>query len=135
MTTKESPAVEETEVTAKAKRRVFTAAYKKRILQEAESCQQPGEIGALLRREGLYSSHLAVWRKAQREFGEDRGLQARRRGPPPKPADDRDLRIAQLERDLAAVRAELARSNTVIEIQKKVSALLGLPSMTPSEVR
>jgi len=123
----EKPSVEETEVTAKAKRRTFTADYKKRILTEADACTKVGEVGALLRREGLYSSHLAVWRKAQRDRGMVAGLEVRKRGPAPRPVDARDVRITKLEQELAGVRMELGRSNAVIEIQKKVSELLGLP--------
>lgn len=127
MKTNEKPVIQETEVTAKAKRRRFTAEFKQRVLKEAAACTKTGELGALLRREGLYSSHLAVWRKAQRERGEERGLQERARGRRATPVDARDLRITSLERQLAGVQADLSRSNAVIEIQKKVSDLLGLP--------
>src|SRR2546430_17354162 len=71
----------EVEVVAKAERRRFTAEYKLKVLREAEDCQRPGEIGALLRREGLYWSNLTHWRK-QRESGELAGVKAERRGPP-----------------------------------------------------
>jgi transposase-like protein len=133
MKTNETLVVEGTEVTAKATRRRFAAEYKKRILKEADECTRTGEVGALLRREGLYSSHLTVWRKAQREHGVERGLEPRRRGPQARPVDARDLRITGLERELAGIRAELGRSKAVIEIQKKVSELFGLIPAPTSE--
>lgn len=117
--------VQETEVTEKARRRRFTADYKKRILAEADRCTQSGEVGALLRREGLYSSHLTTWRTAVRERGELHGLDPRQRGPKAKPRDERDTKIAELEKEAAKLRAKLERANAVIEIQKKVSELLG----------
>lgn len=81
------------EVTEKAKRRRFAAAEKLRILKEAGACEKAGEIAALLRREGLYSSHLVSWRRARAQ-GETKGLQAKRRGPVPKVADERDQKLA-----------------------------------------
>ncbi len=89
--------VEDVEVTAKARRRRFTAEYKRRILAETDACTKAGEIGALLRREGLYSSILTKWRVMQ-ERGELSGLAARKRGPKPQVRDGRDQRITQLER-------------------------------------
>jgi len=133
MNVQQTPAVKETEVTEKAKRRSFTAEYRSKILDEASRCTKTGEIGALLRREGLFSSHLSIWRKAQRERGERRGLDARKRGPPAKPQDERDLRIASLERENARLRVDLVRSTTVIEIQKKVSELFGIQPTTHRE--
>ena len=125
-----TPPVKETEVTAKATRRRFTAEYKAKILKEASLCTRHGEVGALLRREGLYSSNLTAWRMAQLQRGEHAGLVSRKRGP--KAPDERDRQLARLERELATVRGELTRSNAVIEIQKKVSELLGLPPLTTS---
>jgi transposase-like protein len=87
---------QEVEVLAKARRRRFTLEYKRRILREADRCRKPGEIGALLRREGLYSSQLSAWRAA-RERGELGGQGARKRGPEAKPPDASAKRIAQLE--------------------------------------
>ncbi len=117
---------------AKATRRRFTAEYKAKILKEADLCMQRGEVGALLRREGLYSSNLTAWRTAQLQRGERAGLESRKRGP--KAPDERDRQLSKLERELATVRGELARSNAVIEIQKKVSELLGLrPLMNGGE--
>jgi transposase-like protein len=121
-----STPVVETEVTEKAKRRGFTGEYKKKILAEADRCTEPGAVGALLRREGLYSSHLTTWRRALRERGELHGLEPRKRGPKTQPRDPRDERILALERRAEKLQAELDRANTVIEIQKKVSELLGV---------
>jgi transposase len=115
-----------TEVVAKAQRRRFTAAEKLRVLREADRCTKPGELGALLRREGLYSSHLSAWRAA-RQRGELAGLTPRRRGPKAKPVDPRDRRIAELERDQQRLQARLERAEGLIEVQKKVSQLLGIP--------
>src|SRR5882672_889639 len=91
------PVVQETEVRAKARRRRFTAAEKLRVLREADGCTKSGELSALLRREGLYSSHLSAWRAA-RSRGELAGLTPRRRGPQAKPTDPRDKKIVELER-------------------------------------
>src|SRR3972149_11146958 len=87
---------EEIEVVAKAQRRRFAVAYKRRVLQEAARCTKPGEVGALLRREGLYSSHLAAWRAAEAR-GELAGENARRRGPKARPESPDVKRILQLE--------------------------------------
>ena len=114
----------EVEVLAKAERRRFTVEYKRRILQEADSCTKSGELGALLRREGLYSSHLAAWRAA-RARGELTGLSPRKRGPKAKvPAADAK-RILQLERENRRLRARAERAEALVELQKKVAALLG----------
>ena len=116
----------ETEVTAKAARRRFTAAEKLRVLREADRCTKPGELGALLRREGLYSSHISAWRQARRD-GELAGLTPRPRGPKARPVDSRDKKIAELERETRRLRARLERAEGLIEVQKKVAALLGTP--------
>jgi transposase-like protein len=116
----------ETEVVAKARRRRFTASEKLRMLKEAEGCTRPGELGALLRREGLYSSHLSAWRAA-RQRGELAGLAPRARGPKAKPMDPRDKKIAELERETRRLQARLERAEGLIEVQKKVSQLLGIP--------
>jgi len=116
----------ETEVVAKARGRRFTAAEKLRVLKEADGCMRPGELGALLRREGLYSSHLSAWRAA-RQRGELAGLTPRRRGPPPQRPDPRDRKITELERDNRRLQARLERAEGLIEVQKKVSQLLGIP--------
>ena len=115
----------EVEVLAKAARRRFTSEYKRRILKEADGCSKPGEIGALLRREGLYSSHLSAWRAA-RERGELAGLAPRRRGPRPRPIDARDRRIRALERENRRLAARAERAEALVEVQKKLSVLLGI---------
>lgn len=116
----------ETEVVAKARRRRFTAAEKLRVLREADRCTKPGELSALLRREGLYSSHLSTWREARRR-GELAGLTPRARGPKAKPVDPRDKKIAELERETRRLQARLERAEGLIELQKKVAQLLGNP--------
>ena len=116
----------ETEVVAKAQRRRFTAEYKRRILREADRCTHPGEIGALLRREGLYSSHLTSWRAA-RDRGELAGLAPKTRGPKPTPPDPRDKKIAEQERELVRWKQRAERAEALVELQKKVAALLGAP--------
>lgn len=115
------------EVTLKAKRRTFPPEYKLRILDEAAHCTKPGERGALLRREGLYSSHLTHWRRELRE-GALNGLKPKKRGPK---SDPLAVENAQLKREIMRLQAKLGRAETIIEVQKKLSQLLGLP--TPSE--
>jgi transposase-like protein len=122
--TEVGPKVREVEVLAKAERRRFTAEYKRRVLKEADGCTKPGELGALLRREGLYSSHLSSWRAA-RARGEFSGLTARKRGPKARPPDPNAKRILALERENRRLRARAARAEALIELQKKVAALLG----------
>ena len=114
----------EVQVVAKPKRRRFTAQYKRSILQQADACAQTGELSALLRREGLYSSHLHSWRQA-RQHGELAGLAAKKRGPMPKKVDPRDSRIAELEKQLAKECARRKRAERLVEIQKKVAELFG----------
>ena len=116
----------ETEVLAKAQRRRFTAEYKRRILKEAARCMRPGEIGALLRREGLYSSALTAWRTA-RERGELAGLTPKKRGPWARRGDLRDRKIAAQEREIAQWRARAQRAEALVEIQKKFSEMVGAP--------
>ena len=115
----------EVEVLAKAMRRRFSAEYKRRVLQEADACSKSGELGALLRREGLYSSHLAAWRAA-RSRGELAGLSAKRRGPKGQQPDPRDKRIAEFERDVHRLRARAERAEALVAVQKKLSQLLGI---------
>lgn len=116
----------EVEVTEKAKRRSYGAEYKRRIVKEADACKTPGEIGELLRREGLYSSHLAGWRAA-RDRGElAPGTPAKKRGPKAQSSDPRDQRIAQLERENARLTQRAERAEAIAEIQKKLSVLLGV---------
>lgn len=110
-------------VSEKAKRRRFTAEYKLRILREAEQCKVPGGIVAMLRREGLYSSHLTDWRR-ERDRIAGEVLSARKRGPK---AQAEDPRIQQLERENAQLKRRLQRVELMLEIQKKASELLGIP--------
>ncbi len=114
------------EVSDTAKRRRFTAKYKLEILRKADRCTKHGELGALLRKEGIYSSNVSAWRRA-RERGELAGLKPKKRGRKAKPKDARDKQITQLERENRRLHQKLAQAETVIEIQKKVSALLGIP--------
>jgi transposase len=112
--------VPDPELVAQAKRRRFTAKYKLEILEKADACTRPGEVGELLRREGLYTSHLTYWRKqrkdgALKELGQSRGR---------KPADSRDAQIASLTRRAERAEVELAKMKRVVEIQGNVSALL-----------
>jgi transposase len=112
------------EVAAKPRRRQFTAKYKLRILEEADACEEPGEVGRLLRREGLYSSHLAAWRKAKRH-SELTGLEPRKRGRKPRDRDRLAEENRRLKRDLARSREELRRAELIIEVQGRVAGLLG----------
>ncbi len=111
----------EVEVLAKARRRFFTAEYKQGILREAERCTRPGEIAALLRREGLYSSHLTSWRAAAAS-----GLAPKKRGPAPAKPDARDKRIAELERELRRATRRAEQAEGLVAVQKKVADLLGI---------
>jgi len=115
----------EVEVVAKASRRRFTVEYKRKIVREADGCKTPGAVGALLRREGLYSSHLTVWRAA-RERGELAGA-PKKRGPAPQGADPRDKKIVELERETARWRKRAERAEALVEVQKKLAVLLGTP--------
>ena len=121
-----------TEVTAKATRRRFTAEYKKKVLQEADACTEPGQIGSLLRREGLYSSHLVNWRAA-RERGELAGLEPKRRGPKAAEANPLAKELAAERREVARLKAENAKLQIICEVQKKVSLLLGVTLPTIPE--
>ena len=115
----------EVEVVAKANRRRFTVKYKRKIVREADGCKTPGAVGALLRREGLYSSHLTVWRAA-RERGELAGV-PKKRGPAPQPADPRDKKIAEQAREIVRWKHRAERAEALVEVQKKLAALLGTP--------
>jgi transposase-like protein len=111
-----------TEVVAKAQRRQYTTEYKLRILREVEACQGSGEIGALLRREGLYSSNLTNWRR-QRECGELDGLSACKRGPK---VNSQAAELARLKRENERLQERLRKAELIIDVQKKVSQLLGV---------
>ena len=112
-------AIPDQEVTEKAVRRRFSAGYKLRILKEADACTKQGQMGALLRREGLYSSNLTLWRRQI-----DEGLVPKKRGPATHTPDPNVRRIAQLEKDTARLTHKLKQAELIIEVQKKVAALL-----------
>src|SRR2546425_2949011 len=120
---------EDVQVAAKPQRRSFTAEYKRRILKEADACTTPGAVGALLRREGLYSSHLVEWRRA-RARGELAALTPKKRGRKPTPVDPRDRKLAELERQLAQMAGRAERAEAPGDAQKNLAALLGRPGAT-----
>ncbi len=118
------------EVPEKPERRQYPAEYKLRILREADQCGEPGEVGALLRREGLYSSLLSSWRR-QRKEGTLTALQPKKRGRKGKPTNPLAKRVAELERQNRKLRKCLEQAETIIEFQKKVSDILGIPLNNP----
>jgi len=128
---KQRPAVVPTEVSPKATRRTYTAEYKRKILAEVDACTKPGEIGALVRREGIYSSHLVDWRRAR-----DRGdlESTKKRGPKVRPPDERDRTIADLERELRRQKARADRAEALVELQKKVAELINLANTEQNEM-
>jgi len=117
---------EDVQVAAKPRRRTYTAEYKRRILREADACTTPGAVGALLRREGLYSSHLVVWRRAQAR-GALAALAPKKRGRKPTAVDLRARKITELERQLAQMTGRAERAEALVEAQKNLAALLGRP--------
>src|SRR3972149_6714116 len=126
-------AVPDPEVPEKAARRRFTAEYKLRILREAEGCETPGAVGALLRRGGLYSPNLTTWRQ-QREQGGQAALSPRVRGRRAAAAQPLIRRIAELERELARLHERLRQAAAIIAAPQKISEILGLP-LAPPEPR
>jgi transposase len=118
--------VPDPEVAAKPTRRRFTAEYKLRVLREAESQNEPGAIGALLRREGLYSTHLSAWRRL-RDGGALEAMRRRRRGRKPDPSHGWRQRIAELEAEKERLQERLRQAEAIITAQKKLSEILGLP--------
>ena len=122
ITSPDAPAGASCEV--RAKRRTFSAAEKLRILREAERCPQ-GALGALLRREGIYSSHLTTWRR-ERDRSQLAGLTPRKRGPK---IDAQAQRLAQLERENTRLQAKLGKAELIIDAQKKLLQVLGLPEL------
>jgi transposase len=118
------PEHSDTEVIAHARRRRFSNADKRRILQAADRCTRPGEIGALMRREGVYSSSLSNWRR-QREAADLAALAPQKRGPKADPNRAEALHIAKLTRDNEKLQSRLDKALLVIEVQKKLAALLG----------
>ncbi|MCD4785310.1 MAG: transposase [Candidatus Eremiobacteraeota bacterium] len=123
--------VPDPEVLERPRRRRFTAKYKLRILKEIDSATLRGEIGAILRREGLYSSHIKSWRK-QRERGALAGLSPKKRGTKPVKKDPADVEhINELEKENRRLRKRLERAELLLDIQKKVSELTGIPLRDP----
>lgn len=118
-----------TEVAAKATRRPYTAEYKRRVLQEADAGVHRGDIGALLRREGLYSSLLSTWRE-QRRHGVLKGLTPKTRGRKAAPVNPLQARLDQVEREKRGVEKKLAKVYAMLEVQKKASEMLGLSLKT-----
>ena len=124
--------VAETETLERPKRRTFTAEYKLRVLQEADAATVPGAIGALLRREGLYSSLLTAWRQ-ERAAAALAGLSAKKRGPQARRISAEAKRIQELERQNEQLRHRLKQAETIIEFQKKLHDVLGIPLSSPPE--
>jgi transposase-like protein len=118
------------EVLEKPVRRRFTAEYKARILAEADACSEPGMLGELLRREGLYSSHLTTWRR-QRDEGALAGLTPKRRGRKAKPKNPLADEVTRLERENQRLKEQLRQAELIIDVQKKVSEMLNIPLKTP----
>jgi transposase-like protein len=114
-------------VAATARRRQFSSSEKHRILEASDRCTKVGEIGALLRREGIYSSYLTTWRK-QREATERTALQPQKRGRKADPAIAEARRVAELTKEVERLRRQLAAAHTIIDVQKKLCTLLGLPT-------
>lgn len=113
------------EVVEKAKRRRFSASYKLKILEAIERCSKGSERGELLRREGLYRSHISTWSR-QRDVGALEGLAPKKRGRKPRPVDAQARRVAELEREVTRLGKKLEQAETIIDVQKKLSRLLGL---------
>lgn len=120
----------EVEVVAKATRRRFSAEYKLKILRAAEACTQPGEIGALLRREGLYASNITTWR-AQQRTGALAGLAQKKRGPVPAAKNPLAATVAAQEKEIVRLTARAERAEALVALQKKVSELLGIALTRP----
>ena len=120
----------DSEVVARAQRRKFSSLDKRRILNAADRCTKPGEVGALMRREGVYSSSLSTWR-AQREVAELDAVAPQKRGPKIDPARAPALQLAQITRERDSLREQLRKAQLIIDVQKKVTALLGLLSADP----
>ena len=118
------------EVRDRAVRRRFSAKYKLKILRKVEACTTPGEVGKILRREGLYSSNLNTWRK-QQEQGILEGLKPKKRGRKATPKNPLEDELKTARRDVVRLQRKLEQAGTIIDIQKKVSALLGIPLEAP----
>jgi len=122
----QGPRTPDPEVRDRARRRRFSAEYKLKIVREAAACREPGQIGALLRREGLYASMLADWRR-HFERGGTQALHSRKRGPKAKERNPLAGRVAELERENRKLHKRLVEADAVIDFQKKVHELLGIP--------
>ena len=127
-----TPVIPDPEVTDKAVRRRFTAKYKLSILQQADACTESGSIGALLRREGLYSSNLNTWRR-QRDEGCLSALTPKQRGRKAAPVDPVALENEQLRKENVRLAKSLKQAELIIDVQKKVSQILGITLATPPE--
>src|SRR6185369_12124768 len=114
------------EVVAQAARRRFSAEYKMKILAQVDNCKNSSEVGALLRREGLYASHITAWRK-QRDAGARAALKPQKRGRKQAEVNPLAREVARLQRENDRLAARLKQAETIIEVQKKVSQLLGIP--------
>src|SRR4030042_1640053 len=125
-------AVPDPEVPEKASRRSYTADYKRRILREAESCKEYGQVGALLRREGLYSSNLTAWRR-QAEQGTLDALSSKKRGPKVRRSDPSVRRITEQEKEIQKLRARLRKAELIIDAQKKLAEIFQLPCYQKAE--
>jgi transposase-like protein len=120
------------EVPEKKSRRKFTAQYKLRIISEADACKEPGQVGVLLRSEGLYSSNLNTWRR-QKEKGLLEALSPKKRGRKEKEKNPLTQRVARLERENKQLRKKLIQAETIIDVQKKISEILGISQNLPEE--
>jgi transposase-like protein len=127
-----SAVVQDVEVMAKAKRRYFSAKEKLRVLKEADETTEVGGVGALLRREGLYSSHLTEWRRA-RAAGELNALEPKKRGRKATEVNPLEKDVAELKCALAKAELRAKRAEALVELQKKVSELLGVQLPTPED--
>lgn len=121
-----TPARPDPEVVERPVRRTFTAAFKQQVVAEADACREPGQLGALLRRQGLYSSHLVTWRR-QWKAGARAGLVPRKRGRKAEAKNPLAAKVVTLEREKARLEQRLQQAETIIAFQKKVSELLGIP--------
>ena len=120
------------EVSERPVRRRFGVEYKARILAEADACTEPGMLGELLRREGLYSSHLSTWRR-QRDEGALAGLRPKQRGRKAKPKNPLADEVARLQRENQRLKNQLRQAELIIDVQKKVSEMLNIPLKSPDD--
>ena len=130
----EKPEMGTTEVPEKARRRTFDREFRLRVVEEADRCTEPGQIGELLRREGLYSSQLASWRR-QRAEGSLSESNSRKRGRKPKKQDSAQAELERLRREKESLAERLRQAEAIIEVQKKVSDLLGIPPRQTNDNR